>query len=58
MDNDGDNDREGVLEPVQWNQSGVQCTMEVLRDVQLRYRSVSGTHPFSSFDRAVNNTLP
>lgn len=40
MDNDGDNEREGILELVQWNQSGVQCTMEVLRDVQLGYRSV------------------
>lgn len=57
VDQSGDNEREGVLEPAQCSQSGVPLTTEVLKGAQPRHCSVSGTDLFS-FDQEVSNTLP
>lgn len=58
MDQSGDNEREGILEPAQCSRSGVPLTMDVLKGAQSRHCSASGTDLFSSFDQGVSNTLP
>lgn len=58
VDQDDDNEREGILEPAQCNQSRLKHTLEVLKDGQFWYWSVSGKYPFSSFDQGVGNTIP
>lgn len=58
VDQDDDNERGGILEPVQCNQSRLKWTLEVLKDDQFWYWSVSGKYPFSSFEQAVGNTIP
>lgn len=58
VDQDDDNERGGIPEPVQCNHSRLKHTLEVLKDGQFWYWSVSGKYPFSSFDQAIGNTIP